>query len=76
MMLAFIFLALIYFCGSFMEKCIGHCFPSLMIGDIELNEDIDNYWASLDDGDRKWSLKEEENSRSLLTSALLSDEQY
>lgn len=76
MMLVFIFLTLIYFCGTFMEKVIGHCFPSLMIGDIELNEDIDNYWASLDEGDRKWSLKEEENSRSLLTSALLTDEQF
>ena len=63
----------IYFLGKYFEKCIGRCFPSIKIGDIELNEDIDNYWASLDDEDRKWSQKEEENARNLLTSKILTD---
>jgi len=47
----------------------------MKIGDIELNESIDNYWASLDDDDRKWSIEEERNARSLLTSKILTDEQ-
>jgi hypothetical protein len=30
------------------------------IGNLELDEDIDNYWASLDDKDRNWATKEDE----------------
>ena len=70
------FLLFIFFFGSWLEKCLGKCCPNLMIGDIELNEEIDNYWAALDDGDRKWSRKEEENARNLLTSKILTDSQY
>lgn len=36
------------------------CFPSLEIGDVDLDEDIDNYWASLDDKDRNWAAKEDD----------------
>ena len=52
------------------------CFPSLKIGDVEINEDIDNYWASLDEEDRKWSTKEEENARVALKTKILIDSQY
>lgn len=52
------------------------CFESLKIGNIELNEDIANYWASLDEEDRKWSTKEEENARSALKTKILTDSQY
>lgn len=76
MLLTFIVLIVIYFLGKCIEACIAKCIPSISIGDIELNEAIDNYWASLDDQDRKWSLREEENARSLLTSALLTDSQF
>lgn len=38
-------------------------FPSIKIGDIEIDEDLDNYFNTLDDHDRNWSIKEEENSR-------------
>jgi len=48
-----------------------------MIGDVgQLDEEIDNYWAALDEGDRKWSVKEEENSHKLLTGEILTKEQY
>jgi hypothetical protein len=63
MFLTFIFLTMILFCGSCFEKCLAKCFPGLLVGDIELNEDIDNYWAALDDEDRRWSKSEEENAR-------------
>lgn len=76
MLLTFYTLTIIFFCGSWIEHCIAKCFPGLMVGDIELNEDIDNYWAALDDEDRKWSMAEEENARQLPTSALLTDSQY
>jgi len=52
------------------------CCQNIRIGDLELNEDIDNYWASLDEDDRKWSIAEEANSRTLLTSKLMPDEQF
>ena len=67
MLMALVLLTFIYFLGSRIEKCLACCFPSLMIGDIELDESIENYWASLDKQDRKWSQREEENARNLLT---------
>lgn len=33
--------------------------PDLEIGDVELDENIDNYWASLDEKDREWTKKED-----------------
>ena len=78
LLVALIILSVIYFLGSLLEKCFFGCNPnsSLRIGDIELNEDIDTYWSALDDEDRKWSIKEEENARDLITSKLLTEDQY
>lgn len=76
LMIAFLVCLIVFFFGKCFEACIAKCFPSISIGDIELNESIDNYWAALDDGDREWSLKEEENARILLTSKILTDKQY
>ncbi len=51
--------------------------PKYHIEEIEVDEDIDNYWASLDLNDRNWSIQEEINSRKLLSGMkLLTDEQY
>lgn len=47
----------------------------LIIGDLQIDEDIDNFWASLDDEDRNWSKKEEEYSREELGFKVLTDEQ-
>lgn len=30
-------------------------YPDLEIGDVQIDEDIDNYWKSLDDKDREWA---------------------
>jgi len=43
-----------------------NCIPSLEIGRFELDEDLDNYFETLDDFDRDWSVKEEEYARSNL----------
>jgi len=50
-------LLIIYFFGNCLEALLAKCCESIKIGNIldELNEDIDNYWAALDEGDRKWS---------------------
>lgn len=76
LLLCAVFLAVVYFCGHLLEACLAKCFPSLVIGNIDLNEEIDTYYASLDEHDRRWSEKEEEQSRNLLTSQLMTSEQY
>lgn len=76
MILGIILLIILKVCGNWIGKKIEKMFPSFAIGDIELDEDIDNYWASLDDEDRKWSQREEQNSRNALNMPLLSEGQY
>jgi len=49
--------------GDWLGEALARCFPSLKIGDVDLNEEIDTYWNSLDDHDRKWSIAEEEHWR-------------
>lgn len=45
------------------------------MGDIQIDEDIDNYWAALDAGDRKWSAEEESYARRELGIKILTDDQ-
>lgn len=53
---------------SFLSKT----FPNAVaVGDIDVNEDIDNYFRCIDDNDRNWSIKEEENARKNLHMELL-----
>ena len=46
----------------------------MQIGDIELDEDIDNYWAALDENDRKWAIREEENARNALNMPIMTEQ--
>ena len=43
-----------------------YCFPSLEIGDLQLDEDIDNYFVSLDAKDRQWAVGEDNYSTDTL----------
>ena len=76
MFVAFLILNIIWYAGDCLQNWLYECFPVLRIGDIEINEDIDNYWACLDEEDRKWSTREEENARSELRMHILTDEQF
>lgn len=76
MILCFATLLILKFGGGYIGKKFEEKFPSLAIGDIDVDEDIDSYWASLDDEDRKWSNREEENARKALNMDLLTEEQY
>lgn len=76
MLITFLVLLFLKFGGNWAGKKIESYFTSLAIGDIEIDEDIDNYWESLDDEDRKWSTKEEENSRNMLNMPLMTDKQW
>ena len=76
MMIGFLILNIIWYAGDCIQNWLYECFPVLRIGDIEINEDIDNYWASLDEEDRKWSTREEENARNELKMHILTDAQF
>ena len=41
---------------------------------MELDEDIENFYKCLDDHDRNWLVKEEENARRVLKMEVLLDE--
>lgn len=47
---------------------------SLRLIELELDEDIENFYKCLDDHDRNWSVKEEENARQNLKMEILLDE--
>lgn len=48
----------------YIYKVLATLLPSLIkVGDLEIDEDLDNYFNTLDDHDRNWSIKEEENAR-------------
>jgi hypothetical protein len=50
-------------------------FPGLFrIGELEVDEGLDNYFTTLDDHDRQWSIKEEENARNALKMKIITDE--
>ena len=76
LLFAFVVLFSLKCCGGWLVKKFESWFPALAIGDIELDEDIDNYWASLDDEDRKWSQREEQNARTALNMPLLTENQF
>jgi len=52
LLLTFSFLVLNQIFGKKMFTYLVTLFPNLEIGDITLDEDIDNYWSSLDEKDR------------------------
>lgn len=41
---------------------------------MDIDEDIPSYYNCLDDHDREWSIKEEENVRNVLKMKILNDE--
>lgn len=56
-------------------KVLAAILPSLIkVGDLEIDEDLDNYFNTLDDHDRNWSIKEEENAITTLGLKTLNDE--
>jgi len=75
LLVTFIILNLINYFGAWLQGRFEECFVDLKIGNIDFNEDIDNYWATLDANDRKWSISEEKNVRETLGWKLLTDEQ-
>jgi hypothetical protein len=46
----------------------------MSIGVFDIDEGLDNYFKTLDDNDRNWSLTEESNARDILGMNILTDE--
>ena len=51
------------------------CFPKWKIGDLEIDEDIENYWVSLDSKDRNWAVEEDRYATEKLKMQILTDSQ-
>ena len=71
LLLTFCFLVLNQLFGKIMFTYLVMLYPSLEIGDVKLYEDLDNYWASLDQKDRAWSTKEDQYSTDKLSLQIL-----
>ena len=52
-------LVLNQFFGNSINLCLQKYFPNLIIGDVHLDEDIDNYFCALDEKDREWATGED-----------------
>ena len=74
LLLAFWFFVLTITFRDFLYRYACKFFPGIKVGELEIDEDLDNYFNTLDDHDRNWSIKEEENSRSVLKLKILEDE--
>ena len=59
---------------NFFYKALTTILPFLHIGNFEIDEDLDNYFNTIDDKDRQWSIKEEQNARDNLKLHVLEDE--
>jgi hypothetical protein len=49
-------------------------FPNSKVGAFEIDENLENYFLTLDEHDRNWSIKEEENCRNVMNMKILTDE--
>ena len=52
------------------------CFPDQKVGEFEIDEGLPNFYATLDEHDRAWSIKEEDNVRDVLMFKILTDEGF
>jgi hypothetical protein len=60
---------------DFVMKVLSMIFPGMIrVGELQVDENLDNYFRALDDHDREWSIKEEENARKNLGLKTLDDE--
>jgi len=46
------------------------------IRDYEVDEDLENYFAVVDDHDKNWSVKEEENCRNVLNMRIMDEHTF
>jgi hypothetical protein len=71
--MSLIFLVGIFF-RNFLWNCVTYVIPMLRVGNLHLDENLPNYYETLDEQDQDWLIKEEENVRSALKFNLLTTE--
>lgn len=49
--------------GSFIRPCLERCCSKLKFGNIEVVQEIDNYFKAVDEQQRNWSVEEERYAR-------------
>lgn len=67
------FLVCIVFRNQIYKLLTLICPNVVRVGDLEIDEDLDNYFHTIDDEDRHWSITEEENARNTLKLKILND---
>lgn len=76
LLFSWVFLIFTFFRVS-ISAWLTNKFPEqLKVGDIELDEDLPNYFETLDDQDRNWSICEEKCSRDEMGMNILTDHTY
>jgi len=45
----------------------------ISVGDLEIDEDLPTYFNTIDEHDKNWTVKEEENCRNVLNMRILND---
>jgi hypothetical protein len=58
---------------SFIWSALTTCCSCLEVGNIRIDENLKNYYEALDEDDKTWLVKEEENTRTSLNFNILSD---
>jgi hypothetical protein len=71
--MAILFLVFNFFRNT-VWKVIAFVIPVLKIGNFQMDENLPNYYTALDEEDRDWIIKEEENCRLALKFNVLLDE--
>lgn len=65
----------IFLLGTILRKYVDKLLQMIFnIRKLEIDEDLDNYFNTIDDNDRHWSTTEEQNARECLGLKVLSDE--
>lgn len=63
--------------GSFVRPCVERCCPKIKFGDIEVVQEIDNYYKAIDETQRQWHIEEERYARKELHNlTILDDKTY
>ena len=71
MLFTFVAIIVLYFFGGLLMEYLSEKISWIKIGDIELEEEIDNYWNCLDEEDREWAIKEEEYAHEVLNMPIM-----
>lgn len=74
LLITFWFLAITIPLRNYIYGALTTVLPFLQIAQFEVDEGLPNYFTTIDDEDREWSIKEEENARTVMSMKILDDE--